>query len=285
MLPPCGEHALNLMILALGHADIGRVAAVAPELRGARVELAVRIADVNSRLERGDIFIGQFAVKPGIIDLADLVPGRNNAVRELAVGGDDQQPLGVLIQPAGGHRAHGRVHRREQIHHGLLLFIPRGGQHAGRLVEHHMAHGLIAKPPAVQPNVALRSVHLHARVPRARAVHRHAPCAHHRLDFAPRALAEQRKQLVQPHLFAQNTVSHTRVVSSAFHYTARRAVLQSRGGFGDFLSASACGLFVPPSARAGQNSPGWTFCVQKLSRLRGLSWKHHMNLLSLLRRL
>lgn len=119
---------------------------------------------MNARLQRGDILVGQFAVEPRVINLADFMFGRNDAVRQLAVGRDHQQAFGILIQPPGGHRAHRGIHRREQIHHGFLLFVARGGQHAGGLVEHHVADGLVIQRPAVQPDIVRLAADLHARV-------------------------------------------------------------------------------------------------------------------------
>ena len=285
LFSPCREHALDLMVFALGHADIGRVAAVAIDLGGPRVKLAVRVADMNARLQRGDILVGQFAVEPRVINLADFMFGRNDAVRQLAVGRDHQQTLGILIQPPGGHRAHRGIHRREQIHHGFLLFVARGGQHAGGLVEHHVADGLVIQRPAVQPDIIRLAADLHARVLRRPAVHRHAPRAHHRFDFASRALAEQRKQLVKPHFVAQILVLQALSfhVLSIIQHDRRFCNLAARLAI--FLSTHTICFSFAFFVRVGRKMPAWTRCVQKLSGFRGSSWKHHMNLLFLLHRL
>ena len=191
------------MILALGHADKRRVSFGFPNLRRPRVKLSVRVADVNACFKHADVLIRQLAVEPRIIDLADLVLGRNNAVSKLSVRCDDEQSLGVLIQPSRGHRAHRGIHRRKQIHDGFLLSVSCCGQHARRLMEHHMANGLVAQPPPIQPDVIRFPLDLHPRVPGRHAVHRHAPRTHSRFDFAARTLAEQRQQLIQPHFITQ----------------------------------------------------------------------------------
>ena len=159
------------------------------------------------------------------------------------------------------------------------------GSFEGGLVEHHVADSLVIQRPAVQPDIVRLAADLHARVLRRPAVHRHAPRAHHRFDFASRTLAEQRKQLVKPHFVAQILVPQALSfhVFSIIQHDRRFCNLAARLAI--FLSThTICFSFVF-FVRVGRKTPAWTRCVQKLSGFRGSSWKHHMNLLFLLHRL
>lgn len=161
--------------------------------------------------------------------------GRNDAVRQLAVGRDHQQALGILIQPpAGIAPIAAYIGGSRSI--TVFCFLSRAAVSTpGGLVEHHVADGLVIQRPAVQPDIVHLAADLHARVLRRPAVHRHAPRAHHRFDFASRALAEQRQAACQAAFCRSNPRPPSPVVSCAFHYTARQTVLQSRGAPGDFF--------------------------------------------------
>ena len=166
---------------------------------GLCVKLAVRIADMQPRCKRLGVALVQFSIHTGKIDFGNILFRRNDPVCKLTVGRDDEQPLRILIQPARRHAAHRRIHRRQQVHHRRLFFVPRSGQHTLRFVHHHMTHSLIIEPAPAERHHAVFRINLRACIALHAAVHSHAPRADHIADLRTRPLSKQRKQLVQAH--------------------------------------------------------------------------------------
>ena len=117
---------------------------------------------------------------------------------QIPVVGDEQQAGGILVQPASGEKPPAAQVLREQVQHGLLAAVLRGGEHPRRLI-HHNIQVLLPKdrvPPHCH-RLAGR-VHLGGRVPHGDTIHGH--CS--RADEAPHLLAGAlplgRQKFIQP---------------------------------------------------------------------------------------
>ena len=66
------------------------------------------------------------------------MPGGEQTVGQGAVVGEQQQALGVLVQPPRGKEPHPAQMLRQQLQHRGLPGILRGGHQAGGLVEHQV---------------------------------------------------------------------------------------------------------------------------------------------------
>ena len=64
-------------------------------------------------------------------------------MRQRAVVGQNQNPGGILVQPA--HRQHAAMQKRRgnQVHDRLRASVAGGGEHAGRFVKHVVLQGLV----------------------------------------------------------------------------------------------------------------------------------------------
>lgn len=64
-------------------------------------------------------------------------------MRQRAVVGQNQNPGGILVQPA--HRQHAAMQKRRgnQVHDRLRASVAGGGEHAGRFVKHVVLQCLV----------------------------------------------------------------------------------------------------------------------------------------------
>ena len=91
---------------------------------------------------------------------------------QCTVIGQQQQAGGILIQPS--HRKHtpGAIHPGQQIQHGLLVPILRGGQNTQRLMQHQVHMLLIAHRLPVKGQTNLIRINLSGSIPADHTVHR-----------------------------------------------------------------------------------------------------------------
>ncbi len=141
------EHAADLAILAFPQAHLDP--AVAP---GAPLEIGVdrAVADaldldaVDQLLELG---LADLAEHAGAVAALDAGRGQFELALQFAVGGEQQQPLGVQVEPADRHQP--RQALGQPVVDGRpALGVALGGEQAGRLVVAEQARRRGAPSPA-----------------------------------------------------------------------------------------------------------------------------------------
>ena len=98
-----------------------------------------------------ELSVGDRRLRRDPVRLVDAVARMGDAVGELAVAGEQQQPPAVGVEAADGHQP-GDV--RHQVTHGATaLRVAHGGEHACRLVEgqRHRAGGARLRPARRRP--------------------------------------------------------------------------------------------------------------------------------------
>jgi len=131
------------------------------------------------------------------IRAVDAVTRMGELRSQVAVVGQQQQALGVVVQPAD--RVDVFVHATQQIDHGPapLRVGPRGHE-AGGLVQQDVALDLgAAHAPAIHADVVLIAVGLGAEFANGRAVDRHATLGNQGLGRSPRGDAGLRQDLLE----------------------------------------------------------------------------------------
>ena len=151
----------------------------------------------QSLLERAHILRPCPALVLGVIALPDAVPGRQNAVGQIAVVCQQEQPLGVLVEPADGHDAELPVCFRHKLHNSLRLWIVGGGQIACGLVEHDEDRPAQPHGPAVHGDMDGCFVKFPALVGHDRAVCGYAARADDRAQLLPAGDARLTQNSVQ----------------------------------------------------------------------------------------
>ena len=127
------EHPADLAILALAQPHLDpAVAAGAPFQIG--VDRAVADAlDLDAVDQILELRLADRAEDAGAVGALDAGRGQLELALELAVGGEQQQPLGVQVEPADRH------HPRQALGQAVVdgraaLGVALGGQQPGRLV-------------------------------------------------------------------------------------------------------------------------------------------------------
>jgi hypothetical protein len=137
------------------------------------------------------------AAHPRVVLALDLVTRMQEPRRQLPVVGEQQHPLGVVVEPA--HRVDVLAHVRQQVEHGrpVLRVAPR--RHvATRLVEQDVAVPRSrAHTLAVDPDVVVRGVGPRAQLENRDAVHRHPSVQDERFRGAPRRDAGRGEDLLE----------------------------------------------------------------------------------------
>ena len=134
---------------------------------------------------------------PGVVLALHLVARVQQPGREVAVVGEQQQALRVVVETAD--RVDVLAHVRQQVENGRPLLGVLPGRHvAARLVEQDVpvARG-DANTLAVHADVVVRRVGPGAELTDRHAVHRHAPVQDERLGGAPRGDAGGGEDLLQ----------------------------------------------------------------------------------------
>ena len=196
-MPDGVEHAPQLALAALvqHHAQPGAVAIPAQQLRlrgrGRAVVQLDALAQAGQRRGVRD------ALDERLVGLVDAVAGVRQAVRQLAVGGEQQQPLAVAVEPPDVAQAGRRI--VEQVEHRLAPALVRGGdEDASRLVQQQRAIGRErGQRRAVDGDEAGGGVGAPSEFGDG-AVDAHAALADQRLDAAAAAEAVAREDLLEP---------------------------------------------------------------------------------------
>ena len=179
------EHAADFAVLALGQAHLDpAVAAGAPLEVG--VDRAVAHAlDGDALGKILELRLGDRAERAGAVVADDAGARQLELALQLAVVGQQQQPLGHEVEAADRHQPRQAL-RQPVVDRRPALGVARGGQRRRRLVEAEQARrrgGRTGLPSTVTP---ARSVSRVAGVVSDLAVERDAPVGDHPLDIAPR---------------------------------------------------------------------------------------------------
>src|SRR5690625_4725242 len=151
---------------------------------------------------------GHLPLDGGDVGLGDLVGGVGEAVGELAVVRQQQQPLGLLVQASDVEEPLGPV-GDVLGQGGPPLRVAHGGDHAGRLVERHGELGLVQlQPYAVDVDDGGDRVHPGAQLTDDDAVDGHPPGGDEALAGAAGAVAGAGQDLLQPHALRLVHVVH-----------------------------------------------------------------------------
>src|SRR5262249_24533155 len=164
-----------------------------------RVELARLALELHAAEQALLLLVREPAQQPHRVLALDLEARVHEAVGELAVGGEDQQPAGVEVEPA--HRPPAPA-----IHLGQLL--EHGGPALGVVARDDLALGLVVHQHArqrlaeAQPDEVAVELHLVAGAHgiaelRDLAVDREVALGDQDLDVAARAVARLRHHLLQ----------------------------------------------------------------------------------------
>ena len=125
-----------------------------------------------------------------------------------AVVGEEQEPLGVLIQAAHRRKAPAPQLRGQQVQHGFLPAVPGGGENAGRLVEHQIGKAAVRQGFAVHPNVCGGGVYFHICGGGRLTIHLHTALAHQVLYLPPGPAARGGEEFIQSfHVFSPVCIS------------------------------------------------------------------------------
>ena len=103
--------------------------------------------------EGGHVRRGQVAVHAGKVALVHMVAGAEEPVGQLAVVGQQQQTLGVLVQPSHRGQPLSFQFLGQQVQHGPLPAVLHRRQDPRRLVQQHIGKPPVAHCLPVHPDV------------------------------------------------------------------------------------------------------------------------------------
>ena len=205
------QHTLDLVLAALADNDLHSGGAGLDALRChglglARVDdaadgrLAQAIIEFNTAAQRFQVAVGEAAVHERLVGLVDVLAGVQQVLRQVAVGGEEQQARGVAVQAPHREQAWKAVAGDQVGHAGALLRVAHGGEVAGRLVEHQV-HGALVELDghAVDLDVVAVDINFGAQLGRDLAVDGHAAGGHQVLRAATARHAGARQKTLQAH--------------------------------------------------------------------------------------
>ena len=166
--------------------------------------------DDDPFLQPIEIVVVWHAEDAGFVDARDAVAGMRQLRGEIAVVGQQQQPLGVVVEPSD--RIDVVAHAAQEIDDRLPpLRVGARRDVAARFVEQQIqvARGDL-DAAAVDTDVIARRIRLGAELADGGAVDAHAPVEHQLLGCAPRRDAGLRQDLLQTFHHQERTRRRTR---------------------------------------------------------------------------
>ena len=133
----------------------------------------------------------------GVIYLRHFLFGRNQPVEKIAVVGEQQQPLGGLVQPPHRLQVKAPPLLRQQFHDGFFRAVFRGGDIPRRFIQHGDHPALSAKHFPVQGDGAQRRVNFPGAVGLRLSVHGDTPGLQNGFYLAAGARAAAAQEFVQ----------------------------------------------------------------------------------------
>ena len=141
----------------------------------------------DARFQRPDLRVIEDPAHLHQIGLRDVIAGMQEPLRQRPIVGEQEQPLGIVIQPA--HRNDARLDPAQKLPHRETALLPRTferGQHTPGLVEHHIGLGRgWLEVASVHLHMVAGRVHLEAHLRSNPAVDGHAPLADQLFRLAP----------------------------------------------------------------------------------------------------
>ena len=135
------EHPADLAVLAFPEAHLDPAVAAGAALQIGVDRAVADAVDLDAVDQLLELLLADLAEDAGAVGALDAGGGQLELALELAVGGEQQQPFGVQVEPADRHDA--RQALGQAIVDGrAALGVALGGEQAGRLVVAEQAGGL-----------------------------------------------------------------------------------------------------------------------------------------------
>jgi hypothetical protein len=148
---------------------------------------------VAQALDRGIRWSGE---GEDVILLVEPVARMHDPIRHVPVVGQEQQTLGVAIEPPDRVDA---LRHRDQIHHGpAVAFVFGGRDIAARLVEQDVPRPLCLQDLAVDTDLRADRIRFRAELGDGHAIDADPACGNHLLSGAARADASRGEDALQP---------------------------------------------------------------------------------------
>ena len=138
------------------------------------------------------------------VSFRHMPPGAQQPMVQFPVAGQQQETRRILIQPAHRHASDAPVYRRQQVHYGGLLCIPRGGQQSSGFIHHHVTHDPPVNVLPVQAEPVFLRFKRKGGIPNDPPVHRGFSATDPFLDLAAAAEGQSRQPPIQPHLHSND---------------------------------------------------------------------------------
>ena len=212
------EHPAHQPVVPLVHRD-GQVGLpLEPRVVGQKFHVrrsrAVAVVQRQAAFQPPQRLLGQLPAHPRDVQLFHLARGMRDALHQLPVVGQDQQPLGLVIEPP-----HGIDPLRDvgnQVAHRLsALRVGKRRHHALRLVEQDVLPPLFGLDGLAVHQHLVAVLHLHAHFADDAAVDAHAPLGDDLLALAPRRDPAFRHVFLQSHFVLSPLVCQKNAVSSS----------------------------------------------------------------------
>ena len=132
-------------------------------------------ADVHAALKRSHVLVGEGELYGKGIGLVHVAGGREEAVGEVSVVGQEHEPRGVLVQSSAGEQGGTDAAKLlgEKIQHRLLSAVLGGTDHAVGLVQEDVGELSVGHGLTLEDHGYRVGVDLHIRLFRGDAVHQH----------------------------------------------------------------------------------------------------------------
>ena len=205
------QHALDLVLAPLADDDLHGGGAGLHSLRGhglglargddaADCRLAQAVVELDAATQWHKVAVGQFAVNECLVGLVDVFARVQQVLRQVAVGGKEQESRGVAVQAAHWEQARKAVAGNQVRHTGTLLRVAHGSEVAGRLVKHQV-HGALVELDWHAIDLDMIAVHidLGTQLGCDLAVDGHAAGCHQVFRSAAARHARARQKALQAH--------------------------------------------------------------------------------------
>ena len=213
LVPDPGQQAANLAVLPLGQHNFQQRAVPLGFDERRRLGGEPSFREVHPLLQLIDNLARGDPRDLHAVDLFDLEAGVGQAMGQLPVVGDQQQPFAVLIQSPDGEQPLGRL--GEQVDHpGTSLGIAVGAEHPGRLVDEVVRPAVNVEPFAIEADILHVGIDAGPQFGDGLTIDGHAARGDVLFATAAGADAGHRQQPLQPHARGGIlTVAHLLIVA------------------------------------------------------------------------
>ena len=171
-LAPCGtDHSFHLMELALMQCDMNLGPVIGDGERELCGEAFFAPVNGHSRGKKSDGGLVQRGGKLGIIELFHMIFRGEHTVRKNAVIGDENEALGVLVEPACGKKPLSAQVFGDKLNDRFRESVPDGADNARRLVQHDIDVPAVLYRLPIDRNFVRSGSYLHVKKLRRHTVH------------------------------------------------------------------------------------------------------------------